>query len=125
MGWNNPPSKLMVSVLSDADTLTKKVTGEILQKVVVASPVDTGQFRNNWVVGVNHLNTSTTTETDKSGQGSISKGIATIASGGGIGKIAYLSNSLKYGVKLNDGHSQQAPINFVELSVQSVLNKYK
>ena len=125
MGWNNPPSKLMVSVLSEADTLTKKVTGEILQKVVVASPVDTGQFRNNWVVGVNHLNTSTTTETDKSGQGAISRGIATIASGGGIGKIVYLSNSLKYSVRLNSGWSQQAPMNFVELSMQSVVNKYK
>ena len=126
MGWTNPPIRLTTEILKDADTLTKKVTGEILQKVVVASPVDTGQFRGNWRVGVKNIDSTVDNSSlDKSGQGSISKGIAKIAIGGGIGKLVYISNSLPYSEKLNNGWSKQAPLNFVELSVQSVLNKYK
>lgn len=124
--WNNPPINFGAQVLRDADTFTKKITGEVLQKVVVASPVQTGAFRGNWRVAVNTVDkTIDESSLDKSGQGSINRGLATIASGGGLGKIVSISNSLPYSIKLNNGWSMQAPMNFVELSLQSVLNKYK
>ena len=126
MAWNNPPINLSVAVLRDADTLTKKITGEALQKVIVASPVDTGAFRGNWRVGVSNIDgTTDPSSTDVSGQGSITRGLLTIQSGGGVGKLVYISNSLPYGVKLNNGYSMQAPMNFVDLSVQEVVNKYR
>lgn len=125
-GWSNSPAKVGLKLLSEADQFTKRVTGEVLQKVVVASPVDTGAFRSNWRVAINTIDISTDlTLTDRSGQGAISRGLATIASGGGLGKVVFVSNSLKYAVPLNNGHSQQAPIGFVDLSLQSVLNKYR
>ena len=125
MTWKNSPSQFGIQVLKDADTFTKKVTGEMLQGVIVATPVDTGQARSNWRVKVGSVDGTTDESTDKSGQGAISKGIATIQSGGGLGKIVYLSNSLKYIEKLNDGWSMQAPKNFMQITFMNVVNKYR
>lgn len=125
MTWKNAPINFGFKVLEDADSFSKKVVGEMLQKVVVETPVDTGQARGNWRVNVGSVDTSTTDATDQSGQGTISKGIATIQAGGGLGKIVYISNSLRYIERLNNGWSMQAPVNFVGLTFQSVVNKYK
>ena len=125
MAWRNPPINFGVKALKDADKFTKRITGEMLQQVVVATPVDTGQARGNWRVSVGVLDKKTDQTQDRSGQGSISKGIATIQSGGGIGKIVYLSNSLNYIKKLNDGWSMQAPKNFMQISFMNVVNKYR
>ena len=125
MSWRNPPINFGVEVLKDADQFTKKITGEMLQQVVVATPVDTGQARGNWRVSVGVVDKKTDQTQDKSGQGSITKGIATIQSGGGIGKVVYISNSLKYIEKLNNGWSMQAPKNFMQISFMNVVNKYR
>ena len=126
MTWNNQPSNFTLQLLSEADDLTKKITGDMLTTVILATPIDTSAARQNWRVGVDSVNTLVDeNETDGSGQGAIRKGIATIQSGGGIGKVVNISNSIKYIALLNDGHSMQAPKNFVQLSFQSVVNKYK
>ena len=126
MSWKNPPINFGVEVLRDADKLTKRITGEMLQQVVVATPIDTSAARQNWRVGVGVINpTADTRDTDGSGQGAINRGIATIQSGGGIGKVVYISNSLKYIEKLNNGWSMQAPKNFMQISFMNVVNKYR
>ena len=125
MAWKNAPINFGVKALKDADKFTKRIAGEMLQQVVVATPVDTGQARGNWRVSVGVLDKKTDQTQDRSGQGSITKGIATIQSGGGIGKVVYISNSLKYIEKLNNGWSMQAPKNFMQISFMNVVNKYK
>ena len=125
MTWKNAPINFGFQVLEDADDFSKKVAGEMLQKIVVATPVDTGQARGNWRVNVGSVDTNTTETTDRGGQGTIGKGIATIQAGGSLSKVVYISNSLRYIERLNDGWSMQAPANFVQLSFQSVVNKYK
>ena len=126
MTWKNAPINFGFKVLEDADDFSKKVAGEMLQRVVVQTPIDTSAARQNWRVGVDSVNTLVDeNETDGSGQGAIRKGIATIQAGGGIGKIVYISNSLRYIERLNNGWSMQAPANFVGLTFQSVVNKYK
>ena len=79
MTWKNTPINFGFQVLEDADDFSKKVAGEMLQRVVVQTPVDTGQARGNWRVNVGSVDTSTTEATDRSGQGTISKGVATIS----------------------------------------------
>ena len=126
MAWRNPPINFGVKALKDADKLTKRITGEMLATVVVATPIDTSAARQNWRVGVGAINpTADTKDTDGSGQGAINRGIATIQSGGGIGKVVYISNSLKYIKKLNDGWSMQAPKNFMQIAFMNVVNKYR
>ena len=126
MTWNNQPSNFTLQLLSEADDLTKKITGDMLTTVILATPIDTSAARQNWRVGVDSVNTLVDeNETDGSGQGAISKGIRTIQAGGGIGKVVNISNSIKYIALLNDGYSMQAPKNFVQISFMNVVNKYK
>ena len=126
MTWKNAPINFGFKVLEDADDFSKKVAGEMLQRIVIKTPIDTSAARQNWRVGVGSVNTLVDeNETDGSGQGAIRKGLATIQAGGGLGKVVYISNSLRYIERLNNGWSMQAPANFVGLTFQSVVNKYK
>ena len=123
MTWNNPPQNMTLKLLSEADALTKKITGEMLQQVVVRSPVDSGAFRQNHRVSIGSVDKSF--DVNDTGNDSLSKGIRTIQAGGGLGKIVYISNSLPYAVFLEDGGSQQAPLGIYSLSFMSVVSKYK
>ena len=125
MTWNNNPRNFTLELLSEADDFTKKITGEMLQQVVVQTPVDTGQARGNWRVSIGTIDTSTDSNLlDRSGSGSISVGLRTIQAGGGLGKVVHISNSLSYMEKLNNGWSMQAPKNFVQIAFRNVVNRY-
>lgn len=123
MTWKNAPINFGFKVLEDADDFSKKVAGEMLQQVVTRSPVDSGAFRGNHRVGVGSVDT--TADKSQTENTAIQRGVATIQSGGGIGKIVYISNSLPYATKIEFGHSMQAPNGVYALSFQSVVNKYK
>lgn len=121
MAWNNPPIDFSFKVLGDADKLTKRIAGDMLQSVIMRSPVDTGQYRGNHRIGINSINTLANDDTN----GALEQGIATITAGAGVGKVVYLSNSLPYAVPLENGHSKQAPQGVYALAFQEVVNKYK
>ena len=121
-GWKNPPRNFGLKCLKDADALTKKITGDMLQQVITRSPVDSGAFRGNHRVGIGSVDTTANKDDTEN---PLQKGLATIQSGGGLGKIVNISNSLPYAVRLENGHSQQAPLGVYSLSFQAVLNKYK
>lgn len=123
MTWNNQPSNFTLQLLSEADDLTKKITGDMLQQVVTRSPVDTGAYRSNHRVSIGNVDTSY--DVSDTSNGAISKGIRTIQAGGGLGKIVHISNSLPYAAKLENGYSAQAPLGVYALSFQSIANKYK
>ena len=120
-GWRNPPRNFGLKCLKDADTLTKKITGDMLTTVVAATPIDTSAARGNWRVGIGKVDTTA----DLSSRGAIAVGLPKIASQGGLGKIVYISNSLKYIERLNNGWSMQAPKNFMQISFMNVVNKYR
>lgn len=123
MTWKNKPSNFTLQLLSEADDLTKKITGDMLQQVVVRSPVDSGAYRQNHRVSVGNVDTSY--DPNDTGNDSLSRGIRTIQSGGGLGKIVHISNSLPYAAKIEFGHSMQAPNGVYALSFMSVVGKYK
>ena len=123
MTWHNKPSSFSLQLISEADTRTKKITGEMLQQVVVRSPVDSGAFRQNHRVSIGSVDKSF--DVNDAGNDALSKGIRTIQAGGGLGKIVYISNSLPYAEKLENGYSQQAPQGIYSLSFLSVVSKYR
>ena len=122
MAWKNSPRNFGLKCLKDADTLTKKITGDMLQQVIVRSPVSTGAFRGNHRVGIGKVDPNAN-KADTSNP--LQKGLNTIATGGGIGKIVYISNSLPYALRLENGWSQQAPLGVYSLSFMNIVNKYK
>ena len=123
MTWNNNPRNFTLQLLSEADDFTKKITGEMLQQVVVRSPVDTSAYRSNHRVSVGNVDNSF--DVNDTGNDALSKGIRTIQAGGGLGKIVYISNSLPYAERLENGWSGQAPQGVYSLAFLSVVSKYR
>ena len=77
-GWRNPPRNFGLKCLKDADTLTKKITGDMLTTVVAATPIHTGAARGNWRVGIGKVDTTA----DLNSRGAIAVGLPKIASQG-------------------------------------------
>lgn len=71
-----------------------------------------GRFRANWNVSYGAIDYSVTESTDRSKSDAEVSKAATLAIGGTI----YMTNSLPYALKLENGYSKQAPIGMVRLS---------
>jgi len=95
------------------------VTGlAIIQKIVPATPVDTGRARSNWIASKNEPVAKIRDEIDGGGSISIREGVAVSASIRGGDKM-FITNSLPYIESLNSGSSKQAPAGFVETAVDA------
>jgi hypothetical protein len=101
--------------------------------VVLATPVDTGRARSNWVVGLN-LPPTGTIPAYSPGKGRSTEAANTAAAiahgnqqidafrGMRTTSSIYIGNNLDYIGKLNNGHSKQAPAGFVETAVLQGVN---
>lgn len=129
MGWKNKPTNFALEIEKVGDEHLRKVSAEMLQGVIMASPVMDGAFRSNHRVTVN----KTTNETVPSNGNKAPKGTLdqeVFAEGAGqilqakLGDSVYIQNNLPYALRLENGHSQQAPLGVFALAFQSVANKY-
>ena len=101
-----------------ADLVVRKVALDMLERIVMRSPVDTGRFRGHWTAGVNNVPGGLTGRLDKVGTGTIAAAGATIARAEAGDRI-YLANNLPYAVALEFGHSKkQAPHGMVRVTIQ-------
>jgi hypothetical protein len=81
-----------------------------------------GRFRANWQFGFGSINKTTTEETDKSGQSSQAR-IEAAVSGVEAGGICWVTNSLPYAHRLENGWSKQAPIGMVKVTFAELPNQ--
>ncbi len=75
-----------------------------------------GRFRANWQYGLSAPNLSTSEDVDASGGPTIS-GIVGKVPSHSAGFVHYITNSLPYAKRLEEGWSRQAPHGMVELTV--------
>lgn len=113
MTWTNPPKNFKRAVKKDIQNHTKRVALKLLRSLVTESPIDLGRFNLNWLVGLNRKDSRIINRTDLGKTIAISTGGAIIKKHKSFGSI-WISNNLPYARKLNQGHSSQAPANFVE-----------
>ena len=85
------------------DLVFKKLLVTLDKKLVQISPVDTGRFKANWVLGNGAINTSTTESTTPANNEGAIMSIKL------NGQTVDLSNSLPYAQRLDHGYSDQAP----------------
>lgn len=130
MGWKNKPTNFPLEIEKVGDEHLRKVSAEMLQGVIMGSPVMDGAFRSNHRVTVN----KTTNETVPSNGNKAPKGTLdreVFAEGAGqilqakLGDSVYIQNNLSYAPRLENGHSQQAPLGIYSLTFLSVASKYK
>lgn len=80
-GWDKKPSEFMVQVKGDLTTQRRMLTMEVLQGVVLSSPVDSGAFRASHQVTIDAVTTNYDMEkSDKAGSATINEGLEAIAS---------------------------------------------
>jgi hypothetical protein len=85
------------------ELFVQKMVLEMDKRLVLRSPVDTGRFRANWVVGNGSVNHSTK-ESFIAADNSIEINSLKVN-----GQVIYLTNSLPYANRLEYGWSKQAP----------------
>lgn len=100
------------------DTIVKTVLA-IDQAVVMATPVDTGRARANWIptIGI-PSKAQEVNNFDKTGSSTIERA-GSVANQSRVGDTIYISNNLPYIGALNDGHSKQAGREFVQRAIQA------
>ena len=108
----------------DVDRAVRQSVVLATQSLVLRSPVDTGRFRANWVMGVGSMNLSTSLTTSKDGSAAIER-IANQMQAQEGGAVFYITNSLPYARPLEYGHSNQAPNGMVRLTVVELPNLIK
>lgn len=127
MSWKRTkPTEFAMQIKNNSEQHLKKVSAEMLQGVIVRSPVDQGAFRGNHKVSVNSTDT-TSDKNLKDAQGnktllSESEKLKQLK----LGDTVYIQNNLPYAVRLENGHSEkQAPLGIYGLTFLSVSSKYK
>jgi hypothetical protein len=117
-------------VRKNGPAIQRKTAGAILSAVVTATPVGNpaiwltkappgyvgGRARGNWLVNLGSAATGERASKDSSGSATIQTGMSSI-NGSAPGVSIHITNNVPYIRPLNDGHSKQAPVGFIELAV--------
>ncbi len=126
-GFSRRIRTVAADISSNADKLTRKVALAVDQTVVMATPVDTGRARSNWIVSLGAPVSYTVpaytpgkgqSTAQQNAQQAIDQGKAVIAGYNG-GTSINITNNLVYIGALNNGWSAQAPANFVEQAIMA------
>lgn len=99
--------------------VAQKIGMEVLRRLIMKSPVNTGRFRGNWSVAIGSPDTSVKASVDKPGQATIAAGSAVI-NGLSEPQAIWLTNNLPYALRLENGWSQQAPAGIVAVTVTEI-----
>jgi len=107
----------------DANARVRRVALAALRQIDEGSPVDKGTFAANWVASIGTIDRSCDlSKTKKDRPETMSKASAVITSGAKVGTTVYISNSVPYAGKLEDGYSPQAPAGIVAPAVTVIKN---
>jgi hypothetical protein len=117
---------LAAAVEAAAPKAVRAVALQTLAQVTVATPVDTGRARANWIVSVGAPSQLEKPWPDKRGSGgraasgAISDGTA-VLTGAPKATTVFVQNNLPYIRRLNAGWSKKAPAGFVERAIKSAI----
>jgi hypothetical protein len=124
-------SRISVGVEGGVEQAVKDCAVAVTRTVINTTPADTGRARSNWTAELDqafeklfpaHVPGEKGSTATANAEAAIQKAEAAIEQFD-IGKNSsiHISNSLPYIGALNDGHSKQAPADFVKLAVMDGL----
>ena len=105
--WDIEPSIFAGMIEEDVGLKIRYIAIQILTAIDIAAPVDTGRFRNNNLVSLQHPDFGISDNVDPNGTIAVQRGIGVISKAANYGVI-YIQNNLPYAEALENGHSQQA-----------------
>lgn len=118
------PSIFAGMIEEDVGLKIRYIAMQILTAIDIAAPVDTGRFRNNNTVSLQHPDFGISDNVDPNGTIAVQRGIGVISKAANYGVI-YIQNNLPYAEALENGHSQQAPTGVYANAFHGVLQAYK
>jgi hypothetical protein len=118
--WTLDPKKFAFKTKEDYAEVVAKVGMQVLTNLVYTTPVDTGRARSNWIASVGAPSSQ---KRSVRGISEVLLEAQAVFDPQQLGNFPtlYIANNLDYVVYLNQGSSQQAPANFVEAAVASVI----
>ncbi|EPS0035253.1 HK97 gp10 family phage protein [Escherichia coli] len=122
--WDLEPSIFVGMNEEDVGLKIRYIAIQILTAIDIAAPVDTGRFRNNNLVSLQHPDFSISDNVDPNGTIALQRGIGVISKAANYG-IIYIQNNLPYAESIEDGHSQQAPTGVYANAFNGVSQIYK
>lgn len=122
--WSIDPSVFAGRVEEDVGARLRFISLQLLNDVIVRSPVDTGRFRANNQVSIGSPDYGSSADVDMAGGKTFQQGSAVIAQGKPY-SVIYIQNNLPYAVPLENGHSKQAPAGIYAVSFHGVTQAYK
>ena len=97
-----------------------KLAIKIGNEIVSRTPIDTGAARSNWYISINNPNTIfDKNKTDGNLSGLDLHQLSTRSF-----RQIYITNNAPYIVRLNEGHSVQAPAGFIEAGIIRGIDKF-
>lgn len=96
----------------NSDLVVRKIGIEVFRRVILKTPVDTGRARGNWSAAVGTVTFKATGIEDKGGGKAIAAMVGTVQTVN-AGTVFYLTNTLPYIMRLEEGSSKQAPAGMV------------
>lgn len=125
-GWSNKPSRFIKSVEGHLAKKRNQIAGDMLQGVIMQSPVDTGAFRANHRVSIDVDDLEyDSASLDPSGNKTLREGMTVIASNDKPYSEVVIQNNLPYAEKLENGHSDQAAQGVYGVTFDAVAEKHR
>jgi hypothetical protein len=112
--------KYVPSVLRDAQ---RKLCLDGLNGLVMKTPVDTGRARGGWQAGINQRPAGQVERLDKDGTATIEAGKAVVENVKAF-DACYITDNVHYILKLEDGHSGQAPNGMLSVTVEELVANF-
>jgi hypothetical protein len=104
-------------VRQEVERAIRKATLRADQVAVLATPVDTGRARANWIASTLAPADRADNDPDPSGQKAVTQAAAVVASYKLEFGSIYLTNNVEYIVPLENGHSAQAPAGMTQQAI--------
>ena len=119
--WTIDPTKFAALAEDEHKKLISAVGVDIGTRLIFKTPVDTGRAQNGWLPSIGAPAAGEGGVADPSGTTALSKIVSTFRPNVlPNGPVLYVSNNVPYIGELNNGHSKQAPANFVGMAVSEV-----
>lgn len=116
MTWTIDPRKFGDQVKISHRQLCQRIALDIDQRLVLATPVDTGRARSNWLASIGTPRRDQVEP--RSAEETIVEAVGVVDKAPQF-PLIYLSNNLPYIQRLNDGSSKQAPAAFVDTAIDA------
>ena len=121
--FNKALDAAMTALPEHANTIKIRTALDLMNRIVLKTPVDTGRARGNWQLTQRSPaedmvpETSAKVSSSETPPSAILMEAEQTASGSQLGDDIWSSNNLPYIEALEEGHSQQAPHGMVALSL--------